>query len=166
MMSGRTATLCLVLDPTTTITINGAQGERFLSSLGGYQMPLPRALRRLAQSEQRSIQVDPADAELVSKFVEDLLAAGWLDVEQPLLFSPCIGDEVLITHEALAEVSLVGKHAPAAWRLVAAGSRGKLIGWKDREGEPARAVVDLAGVERRLVVFISESKITRARRRR
>jgi hypothetical protein len=164
-MSGQTVTLSLVLDLPTTITINGPQGERFLSSLGGYEMPLPRALHRLAQGEQRSIQVDPADAELVAKFVDELLASGWLDVEQPLLFSPRVGDEVLVTHEVLAEVSLVGKHAPAAWRLVAAGTRGKLIGYKDREGEPPRAVVDLAGVERRLVVFVTESKITRARRR-
>ena len=112
------------------------------------------------------IQVDPTDAEHVAKFVDDLLATGWLDVDQPLLFSPRVGDEVLVTQEALAEVSRVGKNAPSSWRLVAAGTRGKLIGWRDTEGEPAKAVIDLADVERRLVVFVSERKVTRARRRR
>ena len=155
-----------MLDLTTTITVNGVQGERFLSSLGGYRMPLPRALRWLAQGDHRSIQVDPTDAEHVAKFVDDLLASGWLDVDQPLLFSPRVGDEVLVTHEALAEVSRVGKNAPSSWRLVEAGTRGKLIGWRDSEGEASKAVIDLAGVERRLVVFVSERKVTRARRRR
>jgi hypothetical protein len=155
-----------VLDLTTTITVNGAQGERFLSSLGGYRMPLPRALHWLTQGEHRSIQVDPTDAEHVAKFVDDLLATGWLDVEQPLLFSPRVGDEVLVTQEALAEVSRVGKNAPSSWRHVEAGTRGKLIGWRDSEGEAPKAVIDLAGVERRLVVFVSERKVTRARRRR
>lgn len=155
-----------MLDLTTTITINGAQGERFLSSLGGYRMPVPRALRWLAQGEHRSIEVDPTDAEHVAKFVDDLLATGWLDVEQPLLFSPRVGDEVLVTCDALAEVSRVGKNAPSSWRLVEVGTRGKLIGWRDQEGQPAKAVIDLAGVERRLVVFVSERKVTRARRRR
>jgi hypothetical protein len=155
-----------VLDLTTTITVNGAQGERFLSSLGGYRMPVPRALRWLAQGEHRSIQVDSTDAEVVARFVDDLLASGWLDVEQPLLFSPRVGDEVIVTHEALVEVSRVGKNSPSSWRTIAAGTRGKLIGWRDTEGEVPKAVIDLADVERRLVVFVSEKKVTRARRRR
>ncbi len=165
-MSGPFATLSSVLDIPTTITVNGAQGERFLSSLGTYRNPLPRALRHLASGEQRSIQVDPTDAELVASFVDDLLASGWLDVEQPLLFSPRVGDEVLVMHDSLAEVSHTSKHAPVSWRLVEKGTRGKLIGWRDVPNEPPRAVIDLAGVERRLVVFIGETKVTRARRRR
>ena len=52
-----------MLDLTTTITVNGVQGERFLSSLGSYRCLVPRALRWLAQGDHRSIQVDPADAE-------------------------------------------------------------------------------------------------------
>ena len=77
-----------------------------------------------------------------------LLATGWLDVEQPLLFSPRVGDEVLVTHEVLAEVSRVGKNSPSSWRLVAAGTRGKLLGWRDPEGrgrdeiEAPKAVID------------------------
>ena len=155
-----------MLDLTTTITVNGVQGERFLSSLGGYRMPLPRALRWLTQGEHRSIQVDPTYAVHVAKFVDELLASGWLDGDQPLLFSPRVGDEVLVTHEALAEVSRVGKNAPSSWRLVEAGTRGKLIGWRDDPDQAPRAVVDLAGVERRLIVFIKESKVKRTRRRR
>ena len=165
-MSGPFDTLAAVLEIPTTITVNGAQGERFLSSLGGYQRPVPRALRHLASGEQRSIQVDPNDAELVASFVDDLLASGWLDVDQPLLFSPRVGDEVLVLSDSLAEVSHTGKHAPVSWRLVEKGTRGKLIGWRDVANEPPRAVIDLAGVERRLVVFIGETKVTRVRRRR
>ncbi|MBV8757352.1 MAG: hypothetical protein JO257_08765 [Deltaproteobacteria bacterium] len=155
-----------MLDIPTTITVNGSQGDRFLSSLGGYRNPVPRALRHLASGDQRSIQVDPQDAELVASFVEELLASGWVDVEQPLLFSPRVGDEVLVLSDSLAEVSHTAKHAPVSWRLVEKGTRGKLIGWRDVENEPPRAVLDLAGVERRLVVFIGETKVTRARRHR
>lgn len=155
-----------MLEIPTTITVNGVQGERFLSSLGEYASPMPRALRHLASGEQRSIQVDPADAELVASFVDDLLASGWVDVEQPLLFSPRVGDEVLVLQDCLAEVSHTGKHAPVSWRLIEKGTRGKLIGYRDVPDEPPRAVIDLAGVERRLVVFVTESKVTRARRRR
>ena len=156
-----------MLDIPTTITVNGAQGDRFLSSLGTYSNPVPRALRHLASGDQRSIQVDPTAAEHVASFVDELLASGWLiGVEQPLLFSPRVGDEVLVLSDSLAEVSHTGKHAPVSWRLIEKGTRGKLIGWRDVADEPPRAVIDLAGVERRLVVFVGETKVTRARRRR
>ncbi len=155
-----------MLDLTTTITVNGTQGERFLSSLGTYRAPVPRALRWLAKGDHRSIQVDPGDAEVVAQFVDELIASGWIDVELPLLFSPRVGDDVLVMWDVLAEVSRTGRNAPSSWRFVEAGSRGKLIGWRDSEGEPPRAVIDLYGVERRIVVFVAERKVTRARRRR
>ena len=166
-MSVPFVTLDGVLDlTTTTITVNGPQGERFLSSLLSYRAPVPRALRWLAQGAQRSIEVDPRDAEVVAQFVDELLASGWLDVDQPLLFSPRVGDEVLVTHDVLAEVSRTGRNAPSSWRFVEAGSRGKLLGWRGVEDEPSRAVIELHGVERRVVVFVREGKVTRARRRR
>ena len=156
-----------MLDIPTTITVNGAQGDRFLSSLGTYRDPLPRALRHLASGDLRSIQVDPTDAEHVASFFDELLASGWLvGVEHPLVFSARVGDEVHVLADSLTEVSHTGKHAPVSWRFVEKGTRGKLIGWRDVQDEPPRAVIDLAGVERRLVVFISETKVTRARRRR
>lgn len=152
-----------MLELPTKITINGAEGDRFLSSLAGYAAPLPQALHRLA--EQRSVEVDSADAELVEEFVEDLLSSGWLDVDQPLLFSPRVGDEVVVRYDVLAEGARSGPALPHIWRFLEAGTRGKLIGWRDRAGEPSRAVVDVIGAERRLVVFVGEHHVTRAPRR-
>jgi hypothetical protein len=146
---------------TTTITVNGSQGERFLSSLFSYRAPVPRALRWLAQAQRRSIEVPPGDAEVVARFVDDLLASGWIDVDQPLLFSPCVGDEISVTRDTLAEVTRMGRHAPSAWQLVEAGSRGRLLGW---QGD--RAAIELSGLERRVVVLLGQGKVTRARRRR
>ncbi len=146
---------------TTTITVNGSQGERFLTSLFSYRAPVPRALRWLAQGQRQSIEVDPTDAEVVARFVDELLASGWIDVEQPLLFSPRIGDEICVTSDTLAEVTRMGRNAPSSWRFVEAGSRGKLLGF---QGE--RAAIELHGVERRVVVLLGQGKVTRARRRR
>jgi len=146
---------------TTTITVNGSQGDRFLSSLHSYRAPVPRALRWLAQAPRRSIEVDPGDAEVVARFVDELIASGWIDVEQPLLFSPRVGDEISVTVDTLAEVTRQGRNAPSSWRFVEAGSRGKLLGF---QGE--RCVVELYNVERRVVVMVAEPKVTRARRRR
>lgn len=151
---------------TTTITVNGSQGERFLTSLFSYRAPVPRALRWLAQGNQRSIEVDPGDADVVARFVDDLLASGWLDVEQPLLFSPRVGDEIIVTCDSLAEVSRTGRNAPSSWRFVETGSRGKLLGWHHVDGEPSRAAIELFGVERRVIVLVREGKVTRAHRRR
>jgi len=161
-MSAPFVTLERVLDlnTTTTITVNGSQGERFLSSLHSYRAPVPRALRWLVQGQHRSIEVDPGDAEVVARFVDELIASGWIDVEQPLLFSPRIGDEVVVTSDTLAEVTRIGRNAPSSWRFVEAGSPGKLLGF---QGE--RCAVELFGVERRVVVLVREGKVTRRRRR-
>lgn len=161
-MSAPFVTLANVLDlNTTTITVNGSQGDRFLTSLHTYRAPVPRALRWLAQAPRRSIEVDPGDAEVVARFVDELLASGWIDVEQPLLFSPRVGDEISITLDTLAEVTRQGRNAPSSWRFVEAGSGGKVLGF---QGD--RCVIELYGVERRVVVLIGEGKVTRSRRRR
>lgn len=152
-----------MLDVTTTITINGAQGERFLASLASYRAPVPRALRWLARSEHGSIEVDRRDAELVAAFVGDLLASGWIDIDEPpLLFSPRVGDQVLICADVLAEVTRQTPGLPPTWRFLPAGITGKLLGWR---GE-ARAIVDIDGIgagDRRLVVVVSVAHITSAR---
>jgi len=147
-----------MLDVTTTITVNGAQGDRFLASLSSYHEPVPRALRWLAASDYRSIEVDPTDAEQVAQFVADLLDAGWLaDIEEPLLFSPRVGDQVRICHDVLAEIARHAPGLPPMWRYVPGGATGKLLGWR---GE-GRAVIDVEGAEKRLVVYLSERRITR-----
>jgi hypothetical protein len=151
-----------MLDVTTTITVNGPAGDRFLSSLMLYDAPLPRVLHWLANSDRRTVEVDADDADLVARFVHDLIDSGWIAVDAPpLLFSPRVGDEVVLRGEVLAEVARASQAAPPTWRSLSAGTRGKLIGWREREGE-TRAVVDVVGSERRLVVFIRDCHVTRA----
>ena len=61
-----------------------------------------------------------------------------------------VGDNVLLRRDALVEVASSAPGAQQTWRYLAAGSRGKLIGWRD----PSCAVVDVANTDRRLVVFV------------
>jgi hypothetical protein len=150
-----------MLDVTTTITINGPAGKRFLSSLAAYEAPVPRALRYLATSDDRSIEVDRGDAELIAQFVDHLLASGWLHLEEPpLLYSAGVGDHVVFARDVLAEVGREAAGLPPTWSLVPAGTRGTVLGWRDREGD-SRAIIDLVGVDQRTVVFASERGVTR-----
>jgi len=152
-----------VLDVTTTITINGAEGERFLASLASYSAPVPRALRWLAASRHRSIEVDPRDAEQIARFVDDLLDAGWIDmVAPPLLYSPKVGDLVLVVAESLLEVARSTPGLPPTWLCVPAGTEGKLLGYRERGGE-SFAIVEIA-LARRVVIYVREQKITRGTR--
>jgi hypothetical protein len=153
-----------MFDITTRITINGVAGDRFLSSLGRYRAPVPRALRWLATSLDRTIEVGRDDADLIARFVEELLDSGWVAVDAPpLLFSPRVGDVVVMPRDVLAEVARPRPGAAQRWELVEAGARGKLIGWRERGGEEPRAVVDI-DAPRRLVVFVRERGVTRAPR--
>ena len=149
-----------MLDVTTTITINGREGERFLAKLADYRAPVPRALRWLADSAYRSIEVDRGDAEEVAEFIHEVIASGWIEIgEPPLLFSPRVGDQVRMPGDVLAEIARHAPGLPPTWRFLPAGTTGKLLGWR---GE-GRAVVDIDDSDRRLVVFVSSARITRAR---
>lgn len=149
-----------MLDVTTTITINGDEGDRFLASLATYRAPVPRALRWLADSDYRSVEVHRNDAEQIADFVNELIESGWIDVDEPpLLFSPLVGDQVLVRSDLLAEIARQAPGLPPTWRYLPAGTTGKLLGWR---GE-SRAIVDVDGTERRLVVFVSVNAVTRAR---
>jgi hypothetical protein len=149
-----------MLDVTTTITINGDHGDRFLASLATYRAPVPRALLWLADNDYRSIEVDRLDADTIAEFVSDLIASGWIDLDEPpLWFSPFVGDQVLVRSDVLAEIARQAPGLPPTWRYLPAGTTGKLLGWR---GE-GRAVVDVDGTERRLVVFVSVNAVTRAR---
>ena len=75
---------------------------------------------------------------------------------------PHVGEEIRLRRDALVEVASGRPGAPTTWRYLAAGSRGKLIGWRDRSDE-ARAVVDVAGGDKRLVVFVRETTVVPAR---
>ena len=152
-----------MLEIMTTITINGPEGDRFLASLDEYRAPIPRALQWLADSERRSIDVDRTDAEVIAEFVSDVIASGWIDVEQPpLLFSPRVGDQVRVRGDVLAEIARNAPGLPPTWRFLPAGTTGKLLGWRGEQ----RAIIDVESIDtgdRRLVVFVSTSHITRAR---
>jgi len=79
--------------------------------------------------------------------------------EQPRL--PHVGDDVLLRCDALVEVASANPGTPPTWRYLAAGSRGRLIGWRERPNE-SRAVVDVAGEAKRLVVFVREAAVSPA----
>jgi hypothetical protein len=83
------------------------------------------------------------------------------EVTRELVRSPHIGDEILLARDALVEVASPRPGAPPTWRYLAAGSRGRLIGWRDHRDD-ARAVMDVAGNEQRLVVFVREGSVTPA----
>ena len=149
-----------MLDVTTTITVNGEDGARFLASLIRYRAPVPRALRFLVDNEYRSIEVDRNDAELIAEFVSDLLASGWLDIDEPpLLFSPRVGDQVRLCSDVLAEIARQTPGLPPTWRYLPAGTTGKLLGWRTE----TRAIIDVDDMDRRLVVFLGVDAVTRVR---
>jgi len=85
---------------------------------------------------------------------------GSAEVSLPVL--PRVGDTVLLRQDVLAEVARSGAMGMPTWRFLASATRGKLIGWRDRDGERSRAIVDIAASERRLVVFVTEHLVTRA----
>jgi len=70
---------------------------------------------------------------------------------------PEVGDRILLSRDALVEVASTFPGAPKIWQYLAAGSRGRLIGWRDRA--QSCAVVDVDGGERRLVVFVREASV-------
>lgn len=70
---------------------------------------------------------------------------------------PEVGDRILLSRDALVEVASTFPGAPKTWQYLAAGSRGRLIGWRDRS--QSCAVVDVDGAERRLVVFVRETSV-------
>ncbi len=78
--------------------------------------------------------------------------------ENPRL--PHVGDEITVSCDSLVEVASPNPGMPPTWRYLAAGSRGRLIGWRERKDD-ARAVIDVKGVETRLVVFVKEHSVDR-----
>ena len=77
---------------------------------------------------------------------------------------PRVGDEILVRQDLLAEIARSAPGALHQWQFVPAGTRGKLLGWRDRQGDSgvdSRAVVDVGGSKRRLVVFVRERHVVR-----
>lgn len=145
----------------TTITVNGVDGMRFLFSVHHtlrLQMPIPPALEWLLHSQDPSIDVQAADADQVEAFVDQLQADG-LVTGAPLLFSPRLGDEVVIVRDALLEV-LGARRAPRTWHFIARGTRARLVARHDAIGR----IVIGDGPHAREVAFAGELTMTRARR--
>jgi hypothetical protein len=146
----------------TTITVNGVDGVRFLSSVAHtlrFRMPIPPALEWLLHSDDPSIDVQAADADQVEAFVEQLHADGLIPNVPPLLFSPRLGDEVLIARDALLEV-LGSRRAPRTWVFVERGTRARLVARHDGLGR----IVIGDGPHAREVAFAGDLTMTRARR--
>ncbi len=70
-----------------------------------------------------------------------------------------VGDVIAVSRDVLVEIARTSSHAPPSWRFLPSGSRGKLIGWRERVGEQLRAVIDVEGVDQRLVVFVQEQHV-------
>ncbi len=119
----------------TTITVNGSEGLRFLTSLQRAAQshgPVPPALAAMIEHlgttdqdelEQLRLEVDPPLADEIAAFVDEL--SGGLGI--PLLFSAQVGDLVVLVRDVLAEVS-VGKREARTWQYLPAGSVGRLVG--------------------------------------
>jgi hypothetical protein len=130
---------------TTTITVNGLGGSRFLSILGAkltrHLGRLGPALAPLLDGRADSVEVDTNLAEEVADFVERLLAEHTPATadDPPLLFSPNVGDSVAIVRDALCEFQAPAKRAPRIWRLIPRGTRGRVIA---HQGETDRVLLE------------------------
>ncbi len=67
-----------------------------------------------------------------------------------------VGDYVAFARDVLAELARPTPGAPPTWRCVTAGTRARVIGWRD-----ARPVLDVQSTERRLVVFAQPASVAR-----
>ena len=133
---------------TTTISVNGLHGSRFLAVLGArltrHLGRLGPALAPLLDGHAESVEVDTNLAEEVADFVERLLAehvpsSEVATEEPPLLFSPNVGDSVAIVRDALCEFQAPARRAPRIWRLIPRGTRGRVIA---HQGETDRVLLE------------------------
>jgi hypothetical protein len=69
---------------------------------------------------------------------------------------PRVGEIVAVRGDVLAEVVRHARGAQPCWQFVAAGTRGKLLGWR-----AARAVVEIE--EHKLAFFLGATSITPVR---
>ena len=72
--------------------------------------------------------------------------------------SPNLGEEIVLARDALVEI--VSPGSTPIWRYLAAGSRGRLIGWRART--TSSAVVDVSSDDQHVVVFVREELVARA----
>ena len=145
----------------TTITVNGSEGLRFLSSLSDQvdrDDRVPAALVTMVDRGLVSIEVEARLAEEIAAFVDGIVGSDHL----PLLFSAQINDHVAIARNALVEMHAASRRHPRTWRFIAGGTRGRLVG---RYGELGKVLL-LEGREAHEHAYVSDSCMTRMRSRR
>lgn len=84
-------------------------------------------------------------------------------MQSELPIGPRVGDKVIVSRDVLVEVARQASGAPACWQMIEAGTAGKLLGWRERAGEVARAVVECRDRDyQRFVVFVGETNVVPA----
>lgn len=73
------------------------------------------------------------------------------------MFGPQVGDTVSVQTDVLAELARHAPGLPPTWLMLPAGTEGKLLGFRDRAGEPY-AVIEIKA-ERKVVMFVREQKL-------
>lgn len=114
----------------TTITVNGQDGVRLLDFLGArFRGPLPPVLACLVDEELDVLEVETELAEEVAMFVDRLIAVGAVPPrpEPPLLFSPGIGEEIVIVRDVLVEIQPRSRKTPKTWHYLPRGTHGRLV---------------------------------------
>jgi len=79
--------------------------------------------------------------------------------------SLAIGDRVVAPRDTLVELARQAAGLPPTWFCVPAGTRGTLLGWRERDGD-ARAIVQLEAGDQRLLMFVSVEHIAPVSRER
>ena len=131
-MSGLPGTVTVPM--LTTITVNGSEGLRFLSTFSAtFPGPIPPILATIVDhaavarpNDLVSLEVEPSLAEEVAAFVDHLIRSQQSGefCDPPLLFSAHAGDLVVVVRDALVEIHT---DKPRTWRFVARGTRGRLV---------------------------------------
>ena len=79
-------------------------------------------------------------------------------------FTVQVGDLVVMQLDVLVELARSAPGLPPTWLTLPAGTEGRVLGYRDRDGE-SFAVVEVA-LDRRVIVFVREAKIGLAPRGR
>lgn len=155
----------------TTITVNGSEGLRFLTSLAEARRPdkpVPPALVAMIEHinnvgrddlDHVSLQIAAPQAEEIAAFVDELAGGS-----TPLLFSAQIGDLVILVRDVLAEIS-VGKREARTWQFLRAGSIGRLLGHRGDLGKLLLLEGGGPNFPVREHAYVSDRCTTRARSR-
>jgi hypothetical protein len=148
----------------TTITVNGLHGAHFLSALGEQLAShrsqlapaLVPALAPLLDGRVTSLEVDTAIAEHLADAIEPILAGADDPHDPPLLFSPNVGDTIVIVRDALFEYQPPARRGARIWRFTPRGTKGRVLA---HEPEADRVQIEAS----REVAFVRPQSMTGVR---